>query len=74
MSAQTKTITIKIQRAGHFYYYTRTWNGDVKREKISRERAETVIHAQSGGAIPSGVNLDVCHPRNWTWEKELVDD
>lgn len=73
MNTQAKTITIKIQRAGHFYYYTRLWGEDVKTEKISRERAETVIRAQSGGAIPPGVNLDVCHPRNWTWEKELAD-
>lgn len=73
MIAQTQTITIKIQRAGHFYYYTRTWNGDVKHEPITRERAETVIRAQNNGAIPNGVNLDVCHPRSWTWEKELEE-
>lgn len=74
MKPQAKTITITIKRAGHFYYYSRKWGDEqLEDQPISRERAETVIRAQSDGNLPAGVNLDVCHPRSWTWQKELID-
>lgn len=75
MNAQTNIITITIKRTGHFYYYSRKWGDEyLKDQPISRERAETVIRAQSDGNLPAGVNLDVCHPRSWIWQKELIDD
>ncbi len=70
-----QTIKIKIQRVGHFYYYTR-WLGDQVQQKdvkISRETADAVIRAQSNGTIPNGVNLDVTTPRRWEWEKEILE-
>lgn len=75
VTQEQQTIKIKIQRVGHFYYYTR-WLGDqVQQENvsISRETADTVIRAQCNGLIPSGVNLDVVKPRHWEWEKEIEE-
>lgn len=72
--AQTKVvIKITIQRAGHFYTYSRQRDGEVeiKRQVISRETADMVIREHNDGLLPDGVNLDVCHGRDWIWVKEV---